>query len=186
MQLGGGDEMVDEFDLKLVEQLQQNGKKSYMALGKTLGAVEGTIRKRVKNLLKKNIIKIVALPNLSQLGYNCVSITGFQINMKDLVKAAEDLAKKPNVCYLAFVAGRYDLIGIIVTQSPQDLSAFLKNEISNVPGIQKTESFVNMEIAKGGWPLIETAQLISSLSNSSLKKKPTGAKKKISHISRAV
>jgi Lrp/AsnC family transcriptional regulator for asnA, asnC and gidA len=163
--------MIDSFDLKLIQELQKNGRKSYINLAKILGVVEGTIRKRVKDLLKKNIIKMVALPNLPHLGFNFISIMGLEVKMADLRKVADSLAQKPNVCYLAFVTGRYDLIAIIMSRSPEDLSGFIEKEISAIPSILKTETFVNLDVIKGQWPWIDTTQLISSLNSSPKKNK---------------
>jgi Lrp/AsnC family transcriptional regulator for asnA, asnC and gidA len=156
-------EMVDELDLKLMQELQKNGRGAYVALAKMLGVVEGTVRKRVKNLLSKNIIKIVAVPNPRALGYSFLSIMGLQVRMADLRKVADNLAQKPNVCYLAFVTGRYDLMAIIMTRSPEELSQFIEKEISALPSILRTETFVNLDIIKGGWPGLDATQLISNI-----------------------
>jgi Lrp/AsnC family transcriptional regulator for asnA, asnC and gidA len=156
-------EMVDELDLKLMQELQKNGREAYVALAKMLGVVEGTVRKRVKKLLDKNTIKIVAVPNPRALGYSFLSIMGLQVRMADLRKVAENLAQKPNVCYLAFVTGRYDLMAIIMTRSPEELSQFIEKEISALPSILRTETFVNLDIIKGGWPGLDTAQLIDNI-----------------------
>ena len=44
---------LDEFDRLLVRELQNDGRQSYRNLGRKLGVAEGTIRKRVRGLLKK-------------------------------------------------------------------------------------------------------------------------------------
>jgi Lrp/AsnC family transcriptional regulator for asnA, asnC and gidA len=155
--------MVDELDRKLIQELQKSGRQSYVAIARTLGVVEGTVRKRVKDLLDRNIMKIVAAPNLRELGYNFISIMGLQVRMADLRKVAENLAQKPNVCYLAFVTGRYDLMAVIMTRSSEELSHFIEKEISAVPSILRTETFVNLDIIKGGWPGLDTTQLISNV-----------------------
>lgn len=156
-------EMVDELDRKLMLELQKSGRQSYVDIARTLGVVEGTVRKRVKYLLDRNIMKIVATPNPRQLGYNFISIMGMQVRMADLRKVAENLAQKPNVCYLAFVAGRYDLVAMVMTRSSEELSHFIEEEISAVPSILRTETFVSLDIIKGGWPGLDTTQLISSI-----------------------
>ena len=158
--------MADKLDLKLIEELQKNGKQSYVDLSNKMGVVEGTIRNRVNELLYKNLIKIVALPNLYQLGYSLICIMALEVKMSDLEKVGEYLAKKPNICYLAFVTGRYDLIAIIVARSPKELSRFIKEEISVMPSILRTETFVNLDIIKGGWPELDTTQLIRDLQKS--------------------
>ena len=162
--------MIDELDRKLMMELQKGGRESYVNIASTLGVVEGTVRKRVKNLLDRNIMKIVAIPNLRELGYNFISIMGLQVRMADLRKVAENLAQKPNVCYLAFVTGRYDLMAIIMTRSSEELSHFIEKEISAVPSILRTETFVNLDVIKGGWPGLDTTQLISNVDVSPRKK----------------
>lgn len=152
--------MIDEFDQKLILKLQSNGREGYVTLAKVLGVAEGTVRKRVKDLVAKKVMKIVAVPNPRALGYNFISIMGLQVRMEDLRKVAESLAQKPNVCYLAFVTGRYDLMAIIMTRSPGELSHFIETEISALPSLLRTETFVNLDIIKGGWPSLDTTQLI--------------------------
>jgi len=155
--------MIDELDRKLIQHLQRSGRQSYVDLARMLGVVEGTVRKRVKDLQDRKIIKIVAVPNPRELGYNFISIMGLQVRMADLRKVADDLAQKPNVCYLAFVTGRYDLLAIIMTRSAEELSHFIETDISAIPSILRTETFVNLDIIKGGSPWLDTTQLISNL-----------------------
>ena len=155
--------MIDKLDRKLIEELQKDGRESYTELAKKLGVTEGTVRKRVKNLVDKSIMKIVAVPNMSELGYNLMSIIGMQVKMVDLRKVANALVKKVNVCHLAFVAGRYDVMALIVTRSHKELSDFIEKEISTIPSILRTETFVNLDVIKGAWSVTDITQLISDL-----------------------
>jgi len=158
--------MISKFDQELIEALQEDGRTPFTHLSEKFKVVEGTIRRRVNNLLKKRIIKIVAAPNMRELGFNFVAIMGIQINMTDLRKVADALVKKPNVCYLAYVAGQYDLMAVIMTRSPQDLAKFIEEEIATVPSVLRTETFVNLDIIKGGWLGLDTSHLISSIETS--------------------
>lgn len=155
--------MIDKLDRKLIEELLEDGRKNYTELARQLGVTEGTVRKRVKNLVDKNIIKIVAVANMSELGYKLVSIIGIQVKMTDLRKVANALAKKANVCHLAFVAGRYDVMALVVARSHKELSDFIEKEISTIPSVLRTETFVNLDVIKGTWSGTDTARLISDL-----------------------
>jgi len=155
--------MYDELDQKLIQELQKNGRESYVDLAKRLGVVEGTVRKRVKYLLEKDIITIVAVPNVRKLGYSLISVMGMQVRMEELRRVAENLAQNQHVCYLAFVTGRYDLMAIIVTRSPEELSQFIEREISAIPSILRTETFVNLDIIKGAGGMLDTIQLVRNL-----------------------
>ena len=155
--------MIDELDLKIIVELQRDGRQTNIELASKLGVVEGTIRKRVKALEHNNFIRIVAVPNLRNLGYTCISTIAMQVQMKFLRDVAEALAKKPNVGYLAFVTGRYDLLAVVITPSSEDLSGFIEHEIATIPGILRTETFVNLDVIKGGWHGIDTTQIIKNL-----------------------
>jgi len=146
-------------DLRLIQELQKNGRESYVNLASNLGVAEGTIRYRLKHLLYKNLIRIAALPNLSELGYNCTAIVGIQVSMAAVRNVASALAQKPNICYLTSVAGRYDLIAIIVTKTTQELSDCIELEVAPIPGIIRTETFISTNAIKGKWGLLDTTGL---------------------------
>ena len=161
--------IMDNVDLKLIQELQKDGRLTHVDLARKLGVVEGTIRGRIKQLVGKKIIKIMAIPNLRELGYNMISIIGIQVIMAELRGIADLLSKKRNVCYLAFIAGRYDLIAFVVARSPEELSQFIEKEISAIPGIVRTETFVNLDVIKGMSGIIDTSDLINELSIASSK-----------------
>jgi len=152
--------MVDDLDLNIIQILEKDGRKNYTDIAKQLGVVEGTVRKRVKNLLDDKVIRISATPNPRELGFNVIAVMGLQVQMSALRHVAQILESKANVQWLAFVTGRYDLIAIVVEKSTEDLSSFIEKEISAIPSITRTETFVNLDIVKGllanTVPLIET------------------------------
>jgi Lrp/AsnC family transcriptional regulator, regulator for asnA, asnC and gidA len=143
--------MVDELDKKIIAELRGNARRSYTDIGKKLKISEGTVRNRVKSLQKKNIIKLEAIINPYSIGYNFVSIMGFQVRVAELSQVAEALIKMPNVYYLALVTGRYDLVAIIMTRTSQELSDFIKEKTPAMPSILRSETLVNLEVLKSPW-----------------------------------
>ena len=143
--------MVDQLDKKIIAELRGNARRSYTEIGKKLKISEGTVRNRVKALQKKNIIKLEAIINPYSIGYNFVSIMGFQVRVAELSQVADALIKMPNIYYLALVTGRYDLMAIIMTRTTQELSDFIKQNIPNMPSILRSETLVNLEVLKSPW-----------------------------------
>ena len=160
--------MYDDLDRKLVEKLQENGRNNYADLAHELGAAESTVRKRVQRLLDKGFIKIVAAPNLPQLGYSFISIMGLDVRVEDHFKVATKLAESPLVCFLAFVTGRFGLVAIIATRTQEEYSEFWQSVVSTTPGILRTEGFICLEIIKGSGGMLDTTQLVRSLDICSL------------------
>jgi len=162
---------MDAIDQKIILQLQKSGRQNYVKLARELGVSERTVRNRVKELLDDGIMSITAVPNLDMLGYTFMSIVALQIRLADLRSVTSQLIQHKNVCYLANVTGRYDLIAIIVTKSSREFADFMENVVSEIPSIIRTETFVSLNIYKGQQIGIDTQQLISNLDLNSYKKK---------------
>jgi len=154
---------IDKLNQQIILNLQTNGRLSFLELAKMLDVSEGTIRKRVSWLLAQGVIRVTAIPDLDKLGYKFMSIVGLQIRLADLRNTAEQLAKYPNICYLANVTGRYEFIAIIFARSSKEYSDFMENVISRMASIVRTETFVNLNIYKGHGNWLDTTQIISSL-----------------------
>lgn len=155
--------MIDKLDQKLILYLKEDGRRTYMDLAKILGVTEGTIRNRLRRLVNQGIVKITAVTELDKLGYSFMGIVGMQIHLADLRTVANQLAKSPNVCYLVNVTGRYDIIAIILTRTSREFADFMENVVSIIPGILRTETFVNLNVYKGRGMRIDTSELISNL-----------------------
>jgi Lrp/AsnC family transcriptional regulator for asnA, asnC and gidA len=154
--------MIDNLDKELVFQLQEDAKRSYADLGKLLHVAETTVRNRVKQLIKKKIIKIAAISDPKVLGYQFMGIMGLQVRLEDLRVVAEHLAKHPNVCYVISTTGRYDLIAIVFCKSSSEFAGFMENEVATIPSVLRTETFVSLNIFKGQESGLDTRQLISN------------------------
>jgi Lrp/AsnC family transcriptional regulator for asnA, asnC and gidA len=142
---------MDKIDHEIIKELQSDGRQSYTKLADIVGVTEGTIRKRVKELHKQGVINIKAVLNPNKIGYKMVCMMAIQVKMADLLNVAKMLAEKPNVYYLAFVTGRYDMLALVLARTPEELSNFITEHISGMPSILRTETFVNLEIIKSPW-----------------------------------
>ena len=161
---------IDKLDQKLILNLQKNGRLTYMELAKILDVTEGTIRNRLKKLVNQGIIRLTAIPELDKFGYSFMGIVGIQVRLADIRTVGEQLAKNPNVCYLANVTGRYEFIAIVMTKSPGEFAYFMENFLSSIPSVLRTETFVTLNTYKGHGNMLDTTPLISSLDIPSVEK----------------
>ena len=160
---------MDKLDQELLQELQNDGRQSYTKLAKKFMVSEGTIRKRIKDLQKSGVMNIKAVLNPYSIGYNCISIMALQVRMADLKQVGETLSRKANIYYLAFVTGRYDLLAFVITRTPEELSSFIKEHISSIPSIVRTETFVNLEVIKSAWATsLDITQLFGGSGNARL------------------
>lgn len=143
--------MLDQTNVRLIEELQRDGRQSNRVLAKKLGVSEGTIRKRIKDLRTKDLLRVAAVPNLHNLGFDFICIMGFEVKLDELQRVSEQLARCPNVYFLTNVTGHFDMVAILLFRKAQELNDFVRNTISTMPAILRTETFVSMNILKSPW-----------------------------------
>ena len=143
--------MLDNLDLRIIQELEQDGRRANVSLAKVLGVPESTIRNRINRLVKKGMIKIAAKADPFKFGYNYISIAGLQVKQADSRQVAEKLARSPNVYWVAVTTGRFDLIMILMVRTPQELSDFMNNVVFSNPSIDRSETFVCLDICKSPW-----------------------------------
>ena len=139
--------MTDSLDLRLIQLLQENAHQSSEALAKRLGVSSSTIRRRMNTLIQKKIIRIVARPEPTKIGYAIRAICAFDIEHKNLQPALETLNNRPDIHWLAAISGRFDIMASIWATSTDDLFKQLV-EIGKIEGIKNIETFTCLHIRK--------------------------------------
>ena len=54
-------------------------------------------------------------------------------------------------------------MAIIIAHTTDELSQFIEKEISQIPNIMRTETFVNLEVIKGMWSGEDVSPLVKNL-----------------------
>jgi Lrp/AsnC family transcriptional regulator for asnA, asnC and gidA len=140
--------VLDELDDQLISLLQANGRASNIELAKQVGVSEGTIRRRFRNLIKDEVIRVVAVPDPTKLGRGTTALVGLQVDPAAVDPAATALALIPDVQYVAVTTGAYDIFLWVALSSPEELSNFLRIQVGSIEGVRRTETFVNLSIRK--------------------------------------
>jgi len=143
--------MLDKLDRELIKELQKDGRQSYVELAKKLHVAETTVRRRLQRLLEEGFIRVVAVPDPFRLGFRFVCTMRLEAKKDVLRQIGRELAQSPNIYYLSFTTGEYDIIAIFLFRSAQELADFMWREVSTRPDIVRTETAVNMEIVKTPW-----------------------------------
>jgi len=140
--------MLDTVDYGIIKLLQEDGRMSYADVARQLSTSESTVRRRLGRLVKGGYIKITAVPEPRKVGMNAMAFIGLQVDLSMALTAAQELAQKPEVQYVAACTGPFDIMILVTLVSLEDLSLFLNKEIASVRGVRKSETFVILEIHK--------------------------------------
>jgi Lrp/AsnC family transcriptional regulator for asnA, asnC and gidA len=139
---------LDELDDKLISLLQVNGRASNIELAKQVGVSEGTIRRRFRNLIKDEVIRVVAIPDPGKMGRGTTAVIALQVEPSEVDPVAAKLAEIPEVQYVSVTTGAFDVFLWVALGSPEELSSFLRLQVGGISGVRRTETFVNLSIRK--------------------------------------
>lgn len=142
-----GPVQLDVISKAIVEQLQQDGRRSYAKIATAVGLSEAAVRQRVARLTEAGVMQIVAVTNPMQLGFRRQAMLGIKAEGR-LEPIVEALGAMAEVDYVVVTAGSFDVLAEVVCEDDDHLLALLENEIRTIPGVRATESFVYLKLSK--------------------------------------
>ena len=131
----------------IIEQLQQDGRRSYSALAKAVGLSEAAVRQRVQRLTEAGVIQVVAVTDPLTLGFAREALVGIRAS-GDLRELADRLAAVPEIDYVVICAGSFDILIELVCQDDDHLLELINDVIRSIPGVRDTETFVYLRLVK--------------------------------------
>ena len=145
---------MDELDARIVKLLQMDGRASNAKIAREVGVSEGTVRRRLRHLIQGDVVKVIAVPNLEEMGYGTAALVGIQTDPGGVEDVAEAISALDEAHYVAITTGAYDIFAWVGLESPGKLGAFLRSEVGTIPGVRRTETFVNLSIKKRTYGLV--------------------------------
>jgi Lrp/AsnC family transcriptional regulator, regulator for asnA, asnC and gidA len=144
---GNGGAHLDDVSKAIIEQLQQDGRRSYAAIGKVVGLSEAAVRQRVQRLIDSNVMQVVAVTDPLELGFARQAMIGIRAQ-GELEPIADQLVKMEEVDYVVITAGSFDLLAEVVCESDEHLLEVLSHRIRTIRGVVSTETFMYLKLRK--------------------------------------
>ncbi len=143
----GSSPAIDSVSLAIIEQLQEDGRRPYAAIGKAVGLSEAAVRQRVQKLLDQNVMQIVAVTDPLTVGFRRQAMLGINVE-GDVDPVADALAAMPECEYVVLTAGSFDLMVEVVCEDDDHLLDVINKRVRTLPGVRSTESFVYLKLKK--------------------------------------
>ena len=138
---------LDDVSKAIIEQLQQDGRRSYGSIGKAVGLSEAAVRQRVQRLLDAGVMQIVAVTDPMQVGFPREAMVGITVS-GDIEHVAEHLEQLPEVNYLVICAGGFDILAEVLAEDDDHLLAVINDQIRSLSGVLRAEAFVYLKLRK--------------------------------------
>jgi Lrp/AsnC family transcriptional regulator for asnA, asnC and gidA len=113
-----------------------------------LGMSEFTVRRRLKRLLDSGIIKIVAVANPMDLGFEIAGNLKIRIDLKKADEVLEKLKKLEALIWVALTTGGTDIDVDFVVRSLKEFQELVFKKISKIDGVLSTEASLMVDLVK--------------------------------------
>jgi len=138
---------LDDVSKAIIAQLQQDGRRSYAAIAKSVGLSEAAARQRVQRLIDSGVMQVVAVTDPLELGFARQAMIGIRVD-GPIEPVAEEVADLDAVDYVVVTAGSYDLLVEVIAETDEHLLEVVSQQIRTVPGVVATETFMYLKLQK--------------------------------------
>ncbi len=140
---------LEGLNREIVALLQEDGRMPFSTIARTLGVSEGTVRSRVAQMRKANLIHCITVVNPLALGYTAWAMLGIKVARG---ASADEVARyfrdRPEIVYVMRVAARFDLLAEVVCGSPDELRDFLDAHCYGSDDIAQVEPMMGLGLYK--------------------------------------
>ena len=139
---------MSALDKRIIEHLQQDGRRPFTQIAADLGVSEAAVRARTNRLVERGILQVVGVTDPLKLGFQQQAMIGVRCESNKLLEVAEAVSAFPEVDYVVITAGAFDLLIEVVCENNDALLQFLAERLRAVDGVRETETFVYLRMVK--------------------------------------
>ena len=138
---------LDDVSKKIIEQLQEDGRRPYASIAASVGLSEAAVRQRVQRLVRTGVVQIVAVTNPLHLGFTRQAMIGIKVD-GPLDPVVEAISALEEVAYVVITAGSFDVLAEVICEDDDHLLRIMNHSIRTIEGVRSTETFVYLELSK--------------------------------------
>ena len=145
---------LDEFDKKILNQLQQNNRITAEELGNMVSLSTSAVQRRLKRLRQDKIIEAdisVISPSVAGLNITCVVDVALHLGNSDVINSFKTLltaCTEVTQCY--YVTGTYDFVIIVTTKDMKHYEEFSKKYFMDNSDVKQFYTHVVIDKVKVG------------------------------------
>lgn len=140
----------DEIDLRILEQLREDGRASLRSVAEVLGVNESTVRRRFESMRERGCAWVLTLVAASALGFESEIILNISVSPSRLDAVAHELATYVGVRYLAATLD-CSLICEVIMPSTRDVYEFVTQGLGKIDGVLGWVANVELLTLKRGF-----------------------------------
>lgn len=134
---------IDKTDLKIVNLLIEDGRKSASEIARQIGEVsERAVRYRIERMIEEDVIRLSAVVRPEALGLPIRADVWLEVESDRIREVAQKMAEFENVTYVACSIGETDVSIQVVAKDTDEVYRFVTETIRKVPGVRRTTTSI--------------------------------------------
>jgi DNA-binding Lrp family transcriptional regulator len=142
--------MLSEADLALVDALQVSPRAPWSLVGATLGIGAATAVRRWEQLVQRRSAWLVAYPGAELTARMVLAFVEVDCAAGSQLDVARALAADGHALTIDYVAAHCDLLIHVIARSLSEISKYVVNRISALPGVAGTRTLISPRIFSEG------------------------------------
>ncbi|MDJ1506218.1 Lrp/AsnC family transcriptional regulator [Xanthocytophaga agilis] len=149
---------LDEFDKKILNQLQQNNRVTAEELGHIVNLSTSAVQRRLKRLREDKIIEAdisIISPSVVGISITCVVDVTLYLGNSSVIDGFKELMSECKLvrhCY--YVTGAYDFVIIVSTKDMKEYEVFSKTYLMDNPNVKQFYTHVVMDKVKSEFGVV--------------------------------
>jgi len=140
---------IGESDLKLIRALEANPREEINSLAKKAGLSRKTAAKRLRGLLRQDIVRIVSITDPIAMGFPVHALIFLKVRLDKLPSVADILTAHERITHVIVLGGAYNMLAVAAFRALGEMSRFLRFELGEVAGVIDRETMIH--IARPQW-----------------------------------
>lgn len=139
---------IDGLDEKILQLITKNARIPFLEVARECGVSGAAIHQRVQRLLNIGVVSgSEFIVNPQKLGYNTCAYMGIHLEKAKFHKqVVEALREIPEIVECHFTTGQYAIFIKIQTKTNKHLKQIIDENLQDVEGIARTETFMSLEM----------------------------------------
>lgn len=138
---------IDSLDEKILKLVTKNARIPFLEVARECGVSGAAIHQRVQRLMNVGVVsgsEFVVSPQ--KLGYNTCAYMGIYLDKARYHKqVVEALRNIPEIVECHYTTGQYAIFVKIQTKTNKHLKQIIDDELQEIEGIARTETFISLE-----------------------------------------
>jgi Lrp/AsnC family transcriptional regulator for asnA, asnC and gidA len=153
---------LDDLDLRIMAELQEDGRRPFREISQRLGVAPGTVRMRVLQLIEERVFSVIAVPDPWRMGYGFHATVGLKLQPGQSEAVADLLAEREEIGWVGLTSSIYDVMFEVALPDSRAFGQYREHFLAALPGCLAVDVFEIWGVRKVHYRLLPPADWASA------------------------